>query len=247
VSGALPFTVSEDHDLVMPAFIAVLAKLSSVEATRVASVKSDKGNYSYTYANIGDVLDVVRPAMEAEGLAVSQPVASDGNRVAVSTWIIHGSGQWIVFDPLHMPAGGSPQAAGSAITYGRRYALLSALGMVTEDDDGGKAEAAVQAARTPPARPSTPPARSGQQDRPASPPAARPPQSAPTAPLEARTPEERAIRRALFGTSQAISDNVKDEFARHFGCPLADLPVERHVEALEWVRDAIERAEFAAG
>lgn len=48
------------------------------------------------------------------------------------------------FGPLVLPYGNSPQAAGSAITYARRYALVAALGLATEDDDGA---AATQAAR----------------------------------------------------------------------------------------------------
>lgn len=55
---------------------------------------------------------------------------------------MHNSGEWVETDPLTLKADkATAQGAGSAITYGRRYALAAALGLASdEDDDGNGAE-----------------------------------------------------------------------------------------------------------
>lgn len=73
-----------------------------------------------------------------------------GGMVAVTTILLHKSGEWMR-DTLSMPTGGNgAQGVGSALTYGKRYGLASILGIATEDDDG-------QAASQRP--PNNPPAR----------------------------------------------------------------------------------------
>ena len=53
----------------------------------------------------------------------------------VITRIMHGSGQWIEQGPLVLPAAGTAQAFGGALTYARRYAISSALAIASSKDD----------------------------------------------------------------------------------------------------------------
>ena len=120
------------------ALVAALNEMPDITKGKSAKVEmKGGGHYSYSYADLGDVLTAVRPVLKKHGLAVLQDVTSPGSGVvAVATIIVHTSGARDVYGPLVMPAGGTPQALGSAITYARRYALLAALGIATEDDDG---------------------------------------------------------------------------------------------------------------
>ena len=117
------------------ALVAALGELSEVPKGQTASA----GTYQYTFADLASVLTYVRPILAGHGLAVTQPVtALDGN-VVVETVILHTSGESLAFGKLSMPRGQTPQQTGAAITYARRYSLLSTLGLATVDDDGAAA------------------------------------------------------------------------------------------------------------
>lgn len=98
--------------------------------------KAEAGQYAYTYAGLDAVLAHVRPTLAAHGLAIVQDVTQDEGRVVVDTTIVHASGSTLTFGPLMGPMGNSYQQLGSGITYLRRYAILAALGIAAEDDDG---------------------------------------------------------------------------------------------------------------
>ena len=89
------------------------------------------------YADLADVLNVVRPAFSEVGLSVVQmPVNVDGN-IGVITRLMHSSGQWLEA-AVDIPLQGKniAQDAGSTITYLRRYALAAVAGVFQEDNDG---------------------------------------------------------------------------------------------------------------
>lgn len=96
------------------------------------------GSYSYPYADLADCIDAIRKPFSDNELAISQMAFNDGpNAVGVATLIMHSSGQWI-YGVLYMPcADARPQTIGSAITYGRRYALSPMTGIAAEEDDDG--------------------------------------------------------------------------------------------------------------
>jgi hypothetical protein len=97
------------------------------------------GSYSYSYADLTEILDAVVPILNKHGLSLSQsPVYHDG-LVGVMTAIFHTSGQTVETEPLLLPAGNTAQSAGSAITYARRYALTAVLGISPGEDDDGHA------------------------------------------------------------------------------------------------------------
>lgn len=132
------------------AFATAQAAWPDITKGRTANV----GQYRYTYADLSDILEAVRPVLATNGLFITQNVVSRANAVDVWTTLGHKTGQSIDFGPMSFPAGNTPQTAGSAVTYARRYALLAALGLATEDDDG---QAAAQAPK-PKAAPKSAPA-----------------------------------------------------------------------------------------
>src|SRR5262245_18766912 len=110
------------------------------------------------------MVDTVRPVLARHGLAVvqsaTQPHSDEQSRVpaiGVETMLVHSSGEWLsgaVVIPLlgrRLKGGGfseaDAQAAGSAITYGRRYGLAALLALVSDDDDD--ANTAVRSRRVP--------------------------------------------------------------------------------------------------
>lgn len=98
------------------------------------------GQFSYSYANLEDILNQVRPELQKNGLLLLQEATSVDGKPAVATRISHGqSGQWVEVGPLVVPASNDPQAVGSAITYGRRYQLLAVLALAASDDDAVRA------------------------------------------------------------------------------------------------------------
>lgn len=139
------------------AYVAAQAELGDVAKGRTARVDTRSGpGYEYRYADLADVLGAVRPVLARHGLAVSQDIVTAARCIEVTTTLVHATGQTMTFGPLAFDAGGTPQQAGSAVTYGRRYALLAALGLATEDDDGATATQAATAARKPASGRTTP-------------------------------------------------------------------------------------------
>lgn len=118
--------------------VAALAELTVIERGRTANM----GTYSYDYADLGDIVTVTRPALAKHGIVAVTPVSGREGGLQVGVTLIHSSGERLEFDPLFFPASNNPQAAGSSITYYRRYALLAALGIATGDDDDGAAAVA---------------------------------------------------------------------------------------------------------
>ena len=90
------------------------------------------------YAPLNDILTLVRPILSKNGLSIVQAPSGDGEHIIVTTTLLHSSGEWIEFADLILKADKpTAQGAGSAITYGRRYAISSILGISSEDDDDG--------------------------------------------------------------------------------------------------------------
>jgi len=99
-----------------------------------------RGNSASKYADLSSVWDACREHLAANGISVIQAPRTEGDTVTVETLLAHSSGQW-VRDALSAAAADTrPQAIGSAITYLRRYALASMVGVAPADDDGEAAE-----------------------------------------------------------------------------------------------------------
>jgi len=125
---------SETLDKYGAAMAKAQAEFPGIAKGRTAAV----GKYSYKYADLTDILEAVTPVLNANGLTISQSAVSDERGGAgVTTICIHASGQWVSSDPLFLSGGSTPQNAGSAITYARRYSLCAFLGIAADDDDDG--------------------------------------------------------------------------------------------------------------
>ena len=124
------------------ALAAAQAEFGDVERTLEAKVNSAKASYVYKYETMADVLAAVRPALSKNGLAVMQFPFTRANNVVVKTLLGHKSGAWIANDLSASIYGTDPQAVGSGISYVKRYALKSMLGISptsAEEDDGARA------------------------------------------------------------------------------------------------------------
>lgn len=96
-------------------------------------------HFQNTYADLAAIIEVANERMNKVGLSYSQVPSADSQNVTVTTIIVHGvSGEWIRGSLSMIAKNPGPQAVGSTITYCKRYALQSMLGIGTadEDDDG---------------------------------------------------------------------------------------------------------------
>lgn len=118
-------------------------------ATALAKAQGEMGGavkdaanpfFKSKYADLASVWDACRGSLSKHGLAVIQSPSADGVRVSVDTLLTHASGQWMRGTVSVSAKEDSPQAVGSCITYLRRYALQSFVGVAPEDDDAEAAE-----------------------------------------------------------------------------------------------------------
>jgi hypothetical protein len=117
------------------------------------SARKDSENpfFKSHYADLAAVWDAARKPLTDNGLSVTQHPSADGNIVTVETSLLHASGQWVGSQLTMLSKDASPQAIGSCITYLRRYALSSVLGIASEDDDDGNSAQPKQGHRVEPA------------------------------------------------------------------------------------------------
>lgn len=116
----------------------------------------DKTNPAFRskYADLGACLEAVNDALLENGIAVYQETHDDATGVTVETVFLHESGETMRSGKFHVPAAKQdPQGYGSALTYARRYSLMTACGIAPEDDD---ANAATDAKRKQDAKPPAP-------------------------------------------------------------------------------------------
>ena len=215
------WSCSETLGAIAPALVAALSKLGDVARGRKAVIPGSQGRsgYSYEYADLSDVLADARPVLAQHGIVVMQTASTEGREVEVWTTFVHESGEWMTMRPFRLPAGNTPQNAGSAITYARRYALMSALGVATTDDDG----------QTAGHRDSGTPRRGQESEQGAG-------QRAPSTQAPARTEAEAEMRAMLGALAAPKQKLLRAKFTGKFKSNLAGLDPERHVEALEWMR-----------
>ena len=124
--------------------VAELAKaLAKAQSEMSGAIKASVNpHFKSRYADLSAVFDACRAALNKNEIAIVQRVENDPNGVAVSTTLLHSSGEWIS-DRCWLPvAQKTAQAYGSAITYGRRYGLAALAGVAAEEDDDGNAASA---------------------------------------------------------------------------------------------------------
>lgn len=121
------------------ALAAAQGEIKNPAKDRTAKITSQKGNYSYTYADFATSLDDIRPVLAKNKLAIVQAPFMRDNFVMLESRIIHESGEWLGNEyPVGLIA--DHRTMGSALSYARRYALFPLLGIQGEDDDDGQAD-----------------------------------------------------------------------------------------------------------
>ena len=118
-----------------------LASALNKAQSEMSGAKKGSNNpfFKSKYADLAEVINCAKDALHKYGLSISQfPIAED-NRAGVETILMHVSGEYLGNVLLLPCAKQDPQGAGSAITYARRYAYQSVLGIPSEDDDGNGA------------------------------------------------------------------------------------------------------------
>lgn len=158
-------------DQIAAALVAAQSEMSHAVA--------DKSNphLKNNYADLGSVIDAVRPALNRHGIALVQTPEPGGEGWLIcSTRLIHTTGQWLASTFAVPVQKADAQSYGSALTYARRYSLMAVCGIAPEDDDGNAASGTRPRpsgnAAPPQQRPAQPPAQAqAQQSRPAAPPA----------------------------------------------------------------------------
>lgn len=111
-----------------------------------ALTDSTNPHYRSKYVSLQGAIEAVINALNNNGIALMQKTHDCDTGVRVETILIHTSGESMSGGVIHVPADKqTPQGYGSALTYARRYSLMSACGIAPEDDDGNLAEQAVKA------------------------------------------------------------------------------------------------------
>jgi hypothetical protein len=117
------------------------AELVNPEKSLTASIRTGRlgeGERSFRYAPLSSGLDIVRKTLGQHEIATVQTTAIDqtAGMVNLTTTLAHASGEWIASDwpvcPIVETA--NPQRMGAALTYARRYALFTLVGIAGEDD-----------------------------------------------------------------------------------------------------------------
>ena len=119
-----------------------LAKALAGAQSEIQAAAKGKVNphFNSRYADLASVWEAVRAPLTKHGLSVVQLPLSDGDRVGVSTTLLHQSGQWLRGTLWGKPDKPGPQALVSCVTYFRRTALAAVAGVAPDDDDGNAAE-----------------------------------------------------------------------------------------------------------
>jgi len=117
------------------------AELVNPEKSLTATIRTGRPGErerSFRYAPLSSGLDIVRKTLGQHEIATLQTTAIDqtAGMVNLTTTLAHASGEWIASDwpvcPIAETA--NPQRMGAAVTYARRYALFTLVGIAGEDD-----------------------------------------------------------------------------------------------------------------
>jgi ERF superfamily len=117
------------------------AELVNPEKSLVATIRSDGprgAEQTFRYAPLSSGLDIVRKTLGQHEIATVQTTAIDQTAgiVNLTTVLAHSSGEWIASDwPVcAISETATPHRMGAALTYARRYALFTLVGIAGEDD-----------------------------------------------------------------------------------------------------------------
>jgi hypothetical protein len=132
---------SESIGTIAAALAKAQAELTNPEKSLVATIRSPfprEGDRTFRYAPLSSGLDIVRKSLGRHEIATIQAAAidKDGGLLRLTTVLAHSSGEWISSEwPVcQITDIASAQRMGAALTYARRYALFTLIGIAGEDD-----------------------------------------------------------------------------------------------------------------
>ena len=132
---------SETIGAIAAALAKAQAELTNPEKSLVATIRPDgpgEAERSFRYAPLSSGLDIVRKTLGQHEIATVQTTAIDQTAgvVNLTTVLAHASGEWIASDwPVcAISETATPHRMGAALTYARRYALFTLVGIAGEDD-----------------------------------------------------------------------------------------------------------------
>ena len=106
----------------------------------MGTLQRDTPAYNYNYATLGQIQEKLNPLLEKHDLVLTQPLETDGEgRSYLATEIEDIKDGNMLRSSVCLPTDVKPQDMGSAITYYRRYSIVSLLNLQVEDDDGARA------------------------------------------------------------------------------------------------------------
>ena len=149
---------SESIGAIAAALAKAQAELTNPEKSLVATIRASHPrdhDQTFRYAALSSGLDIVRKALGGHEIATVQTTAIDkeAGLIRLTTTLAHASGEWLSSEWPVCPIAETvaPRRMGAALTYARRYALFTLVGIAGEDDldapdlaEGGKADAIQQ-------------------------------------------------------------------------------------------------------
>src|SRR5438874_5257673 len=131
---------SETIGTIAAALAKAQAQLVNPEKSLVGTIRSEGSgaDRAFRYAPLSSGLDIVRKTLSQHEIATVQTTSIDQTAgiVRLSTVLAHASGEWIASDwPVcAISETATPHRMGAALTYARRYALFTLVGIAGEDD-----------------------------------------------------------------------------------------------------------------
>jgi len=131
---------SESVAAIATALAKAQTELSNPEKAMVGTVYNVRSDspQSFRYASLSSGLDIIRKALGGQQIAIAQTTDIDraNGMVNLTTVLLHTSGEWISSDwPVcQISETSAPRRMGAALTYARRYALFTMVGIAGEDD-----------------------------------------------------------------------------------------------------------------
>jgi hypothetical protein len=131
---------SESVAAIATALAKAQTELSNPEKAMVGTVYNIRSDspQSFRYASLSSGLDIVRKTLGGQQIAIAQTTDIDraNGMVNLTTILLHTSGEWISSDwPVcQLSETSAPRRMGAALTYARRYALFTMVGIAGEDD-----------------------------------------------------------------------------------------------------------------
>src|SRR6187397_963864 len=117
------------------------AQIENPEKSLTATIESPlprEGQRTFRYASLSTGLEIVRKCLGQHEIATVQSTAidRDSGLIRLTTTLVHASGEWVSSDWPVCPVSetAAPHRMGAALTYARRYALFTLVGIAGEDD-----------------------------------------------------------------------------------------------------------------